>query len=218
MKNEIDVNALRGYVDTFKQYSQEYMSICDRIEQMLYFTKQIADSLDRQYFYEVINQMQGDIEKIHNTQQTLEGYANTIEEIARSYEEAAPPFIDFIVNIDIKAWWEQAYPIIEQIATATGAITGVATIAATPLAFIKWIRSKLQSAQKNEEYKWIKFILNREEWNVSILSQQLELTEIEVKKILKGFGYVWDAKKMLYVATDNTHKLRDIKLNNRTFY
>ncbi len=211
MKNEIDVITLRKYSYIFKEYSQEYMIFCDKIKQMLYATQQIAEIVDKQHSYELINQMQEDIEKIRNTQQALEDYIDTIEEIIRN-EASAPPFIDFIVNIDIKAWWEQAYPIIEQIATVTGAITGITAIAATPLAFIKWVRSKLQSRHKNEEYKWIKFILNREEWNVSVLSQKLELTETEVKKILKGFGYVWDAKKMLYVATDNTHKLRDIKI------
>ena len=125
---------------------------------------------------------------------------------------------DFISTTDIKAWWEQAYPIIEQIATVTGAITGVAAITATPLAFIKWIRNKLQEKQEKNEYKWIKLILNEDEWNVSVLSQKLELSENETKKILKGFGYMWNAKKMLYIATENTHKLRNIKVDRRTLY
>lgn len=137
-------------------------------------------------------------------------YSNDLEKGARELEACCPPFF-FISPTDIQLWWEEAYPIIEQIATITGALTGVAAIAATPVSFIQWVRNKLQKSRERSEYSWIKTILQRDEWNVSLLSKKLDLTDDETKRLLKGFGYIWDAKKMLYIATDNTYKLRDIK-------
>ena len=31
------------------------------------------------------------------------------------------------------------------------------------------------------------------------------------RKLLKGFGYVWDSHKMLYIATETTEKLRELE-------
>lgn len=116
--------------------------------------------------------------------------------------------------LDIQYWWTQAYPIIDQIATVTGAITGMAAVATAPIVFIDWLHNKLRQKQEVNELFWIKLILSEEEWNPSILAQELDLSEDEAKRILKGFGYTWDPKKMLYVSTDATKKLRSIR-NNR---
>jgi len=114
-------------------------------------------------------------------------------------------------EIDIADWWAQAYPIIAQIADVAGAVTGVAAIASAPFVFIKWIRSKCQKAEKTAEYTLIQKILSGDSWNVSLLSQELSLSEDDTKKLLKGFGYEWNRNKMLYIATEKTEKLRNIK-------
>lgn len=119
-------------------------------------------------------------------------------------------FFENIRNFDICAWWVQAYPIIEQIAAVTGAITGVAAITSASLAFTKWMRNKLQEKENEDEYTWVKFILSKEEWSVSALSGKLDLSEDEAKRMLKGFGYKWNPQKMLYESTENTQKLRNI--------
>lgn len=106
----------------------------------------------------------------------------------------------------IEFWWTQAFPIIEHIAAVTGAITGTAAITS-------WIRNKLSKNQKGEELIWVKIILREDEWNTSILASVLGLPEDEAKTILKGFGYIWNAKKMMYVATDATNKLRSIRIS-----
>jgi len=110
---------------------------------------------------------------------------------------------------DIADWWARAYPIIAQIADVTGAVTGVAALAAAPFAFVKWVRGKLKSKSANEEHKWIKNILREDTWNAAVLAAKISFPEEQAKHLLKGLGYVWDAHSMLYTATDNTIKLRD---------
>jgi len=123
-------------------------------------------------------------------------------------------------DIDIADGWANAYPVIEQIANVTTALIGVATVTSAPFLFVKWIRSKNINKEKdkynpwergNKEYAWVYNILRNDNWNVSLLSQELSISEEETKKLLKGFGYVWDSHKMLYIATENTEKLRNIK-------
>lgn len=215
MKNSESPEVLREYATILRRCADENRGIESKTVHLI---NDILDDLEVYSIDELANQMHRYIKESQNMYMVMEKSASELEARAKCLEEAAPPLFDFISTIDIKAWWEQAYPIIEQIATVTGAITGVAAITATPLAFIKWIRNKLQEKQEKNEYKWIKLILNEDEWNVSVLSQKLELSENETKKILKGFGYMWNAKKMLYIATENTHKLRNIRVDSRTLY
>lgn len=166
---------------------------------------------------EVNNQVEIYIKETEKLNAILENYADELERIARNCEAACPPpmlnsCIDFAFSNEIKEWWVQAYPIIEQIATVAGAITGVSAVIAAPISFIKWIRSKLQEKKEKSEYSWIKLILQKNEWSVSVLAKKIDLSEEETKKILKGFGYVWNSKKMLYVETENTCKLRNIEI------
>lgn len=147
--------------------------------------------------------------ELHKMLDSMHDYEN---ELRRAADALISCPMDFHLAFDIKSWWEHAYPVIAQIATVTGAITGVAAITVTPITFIKWIRSKLQEKQIKEEYEWIKLILNEDKWSICFLSQKLDLTDDETKRILKGFGYKWDAKKMLYIATEYTFELRKIKV------
>ena len=107
----------------------------------------------------------------------------------------------------IEPWWTQALPIIEQIASVTGAIIGTSSITS-------WILHKLSKSKMGKELAWVKIILTEEEWSPSILAQLLGLQEDEAKMILKGFGYIWNPKKMLYVSTDATDKLRSIRISS----
>lgn len=144
----------------------------------------------------------------------LAEFADILNDTSNLFIEYNSPLsFDFIVGFDIGEWWKQAYPIIEQIATLTGAITGVAAITTSPLIFIKWMRGKLQERKSKDEYTWVKLILTKKEWAVSTLSEELNLSEDEAKKILKGFGYKWDQQKKSYVSTENTQKLRDINMH-----
>ena len=215
MKNSESPEVLREYASILRRCADENRVIESKTTHLI---NDILGDLDVYSIDELANQMHRYIKELQHMYMVMEKSASELEAKAKCLEEDVPPLFDFISTTDIKAWWEQAYPIIEQIATVTGAITGVAAITATPLAFIKWILNKLQEKQEKNEYKWIKLILNEDEWNVSVLSQKLELSENETKKILKGFGYMWNAKKMLYIATENTHKLRNIKVDRRTLY
>lgn len=116
-----------------------------------------------------------------------------------------------LTEIDIAGWWAMAYPIIEQIANVTGTLTGVATIASAPFLFVKWLRKEIKTKNSNNEYKWIKIIIDKDEWNISSLATMIALPKNQVKNILKGFGYIWDSHRMLYIASENTKKMRIIK-------
>jgi len=125
---------------------------------------------------------------------------------------AVPGWIPGDYIIDIADWWATALPVIEQIATVTGALTGVAAMVSAPFVFIKWVRSKLNKRKRSmkTELEWVSLILAKSEWNVSQLSQELSMAKGDVKRLLNGFGYKWDPKKMLYVASRTTEKLREI--------
>ncbi|MCL2874659.1 MAG: hypothetical protein FWE29_07020 [Defluviitaleaceae bacterium] len=116
-----------------------------------------------------------------------------------------------LIEIDIADWWAQAYPFIEQTAAITGAVTGVALVASAPFVFVKWIRETIKHKKVKDEYKWVQSILGNDSWNISELSDKLSISEDQTKKLLKGFGYVWDSRKMLYISTDVTDKLRSIR-------
>jgi len=140
-------------------------------------------------------------------------HSSKLYSIRREIEKPEKTLGFILVDIDIANWWANAYPVIEQIANVTGAVTGIAAITSAAFLFIKWIRSK--NITKEKEYTWIQNILRNDSWNVSLLSQELSMTEEETKKLLKGFGYVWDSHRMLYIATENTEKLRNVKSNKK---
>lgn len=195
---------LREYAATLRNLAAENEAMEQR---MLH----VANEMQRELIRDDNNHLSAYIDQYINNSRILrhimDEYSNELEKKANAYEATCPPFFP----VDIQLWWKEAYPVIEQIASVTGAITGVAAIAVTPISFIKWVRNKLQRKREKSELTWIKTILEKDEWNFSILSQKLDITDDEAKKLLKGFGYEWDAKKMLYVATDNTKKLRNIK-------
>jgi len=115
-----------------------------------------------------------------------------------------------IVMIDIAQWWTSAYPIIEVIANVTGALTGVAAVVAAPIVSIKWLRDIVNRGGRdrpNEEYNRIRRVLKRHTWNVTELSEQLDIPKECAKDLLRGFGYIWDSKRMLYIASENTERL-----------
>lgn len=143
----------------------------------------------------------------------------SIESIQNTYLETAPPpsLLDYLTNVNIKEWWECAYPIIEQIATVTDALTGLAVIAAAPISLIKWIRQKLQMNHPQKEYDWICIILKEDKWNPTVLSERLGISLDDAKGILKSFGYSWNPKEMLYVATDSTIALRNTKASRKLY-
>lgn len=215
MKELITPEMLREYAAMLRRCIDENQHIENKTVSLIH---KLLSDLDQQNLEELGHQMHKYIEESDKMYMIMASCACEFEEQASCFEEAAPPLFDFISNIDIKTWWDQAYPIIEQIATVTEAITGVAAVTVAPLTFVKWIRNKLQEKKKNNEYIWIKLILNEDEWSTSALSQKIELSESEAKRILKGFGYMWDAKKKLYIATENTHKLRSIKINSKMLY
>ena len=147
-------------------------------------------------------------------------HSPTLYSIRREIKKPEGTLGFLIGDIDIADWWAQAYPILEYIANVTGAVTGVAAITSAPFIFIRWLRSKKVNKEKEEynswekgnlEYAWVHNILVKDSWNISSLSNELSITDEETKKLLKGFGFVWDSHKMLYIATENTEKLRNIK-------
>lgn len=129
------------------------------------------------------------------------------------YKETKPEqeIFYFIENsIDIAYWWAEAYPIIEQTANATTAAIGVATIIGASFAFVKWVRNSIIPNRK-DEYIWVQNVISKDEWNVAMLSDHLSIPIDQAKLLLKGFGYVWDAQRMLYIKTEITDKLRKLK-------
>jgi hypothetical protein len=123
--------------------------------------------------------------------------------------------------IDIADWWVQAYPVLEQIATSTGALTGTAAAIYAPFKFVKWVRSKAHRSPFNDEngkieFEWLKAILAEDAWSSSDLAEKLSLSKDEAKSLLQGFGYTWDSHKQLYLSTDHTKHLRE--LNPKTIH
>ena len=102
--------------------------------------------------------------------------------------------------IDIAKWWAQAYPIIEIIA--------IKVLAESAFSFIKWIRGNLKASNANSEHIWLQTVLAEDSWNVSQLCDKLSMSKDQAKRMLQGFGYIWDRSKMLYVATEETENLR----------
>ncbi len=210
MSDTMQLDELQEYANRIRQLEYEIKHIEENIKYLSHSMPTYLNGLEIKTF---LYQMDRYIEETHIVCATMNEFADSVEQISTILKCAAPPFfaVDFIDSIDIGAWWEQARPVIEQIAMVTGAVTGVAAITTAPLAFIKWIRSKLNEQKERNEFAWIKFIIAKDEWNTSILAQELGLSEEETKRILKGFGYMWNSQKMLYVSSENTQRLRDIK-------
>ena len=112
----------------------------------------------------------------------------------------------------IAEWRAIAYPILEQIANVIGALTGIAAVGYSPYQFIKWVRgrAKKRKLSSRAELKMVETLLEKNEWNASQLAETLFISKDEAKYLLKGFGYIWDPKKMLYIAIENTTELSDI--------
>ncbi|MCL2853091.1 MAG: hypothetical protein FWE20_08685 [Defluviitaleaceae bacterium] len=108
------------------------------------------------------------------------------------------------IEIDIAGWWAQAYPIIEQIANVLGVTGGV-------FVFVGWVRKVIQAKSKYAEYEILQEILHKDEWNISDLAKELSISNEQAKNLLKGFGFIWDSRKMLYVCSKNTIQLCEKK-------
>lgn len=216
-----EIKKLKNYIQIIEENVSKLNSIIETYDDnssfLLLVIEDILNEKDFQedeiyVFFHILHRAQ------KNTRCELESYNRIVKEMMlrmksalEDYEKTSPFFLDLLNNIDINEWWNQAYPIIEQIATVTGAMTGVATIIATPVAFIKWVRSKFQQKEEKAEYSWVKYILNEDEWHVDDLANKLCLSHDEAKSILKGFGYVYNRKDMLYKMSEYTLKLRNIK-------
>jgi len=154
---------------------------------------------------------QGELYNYWTTKQS--GNIYTIRRQVNKTDEFADELIMYmlIAEIDIADWWAQAYPIIAQTASVTGAVTGIAVIASAPFVFIKWVRKKFQSKKGKDEYICIQYVLKKDAWNVSELSESLSISNEQAKDLLRGIGFVWNRHKMLYVSTEITEKFREIK-------
>ena len=115
----------------------------------------------------------------------------------------------FLNYDNIALWWTQAYPVLERIATITGTLVGTAAVIAAPYKFIQWVRSKLKSKGINE-HDFLRKVLAKDSWNADELSTEINISKAQAKEMLRGFGYIWDAHKMLYIATENTIALRNL--------
>lgn len=114
-----------------------------------------------------------------------------------------PPF-------DIVGWWASAYPILEVIATTTGAITGAVATVGAPFVFIKWLRNVLRNKKNQEEYDLLQLILKQNTWHPLQLSLLLSLPIEQAKNLLRGFGFIWNSRKSCYEASDQTKELRKL--------
>lgn len=209
MSDTIQLDELQEYANRIRQLEHEIKYTEDKIKYLTHSIPTYPNGVEINAF---LHKMYRYIEETHIACDAMNEFVDNLEQISSILRCAAPPLFDAISSIDIGAWWEQARPVIEQIATVTGAVTGVAAITTAPLAFIKWIRSKLNERKERHEFAWIKLIIAQDEWNTSTLAQELGLSEQEAKRILKGFGYTWNSQKMLYVSSENTQRLRDIKV------
>jgi hypothetical protein len=116
------------------------------------------------------------------------------------------------IIVDMADWWARAYPVIETISTVSGAITDSAAVISAPFLFIKWFRGKMNTAN---EASTIQQILYEDKWSITELAEKYDLDRDKTKRVLKGFGYKWDNKKMIYCKTELTDKLRNIQLKDK---
>lgn len=114
-----------------------------------------------------------------------------------------------MLQSDIANWWANVYPIVEQIASVGGAFS-------VTYEFIRWVR-KLAKGNSSNEYEFVKNIFSKPMWNILELSNELSISEKSAKNLLVGFGYKWDRRKLLYVETEKTKELREIKIKNKLF-
>lgn len=102
---------------------------------------------------------------------------------------------DFLWNM-----WQAVYPYLDQLGTVLG-ITGSA------IGLGVWIKKKF--SQSYSPGKFVSLIANKELWNAHELALTLDVSYDEAKSLLKGFGYKWDKKLLLYVKTDKTVEIKE---------
>lgn len=213
MADLLSLDKMRRYADNIRKLESNIRAIEQEIRCSLDEIDSCSQSVDATDTEEFLYKIHNYLRETYEICEAAEKFAKKLQDTSEVLSCTSPPFFDFIVNFDICAWWNQAYPIITQIATVTGAVTGTVGIATASRNFIKWVRSKLQENRNIDEYAWIRLILSEEEWSTSVLSIKLDLSKDEAKRILKGFGYKWNSSKMLYVSTEDTQKLRNIDIH-----
>jgi len=93
-------------------------------------------------------------------------------------------------NINLWDMWQTVYPYLDQLGTILG-------IAGSAIGLGIWIKKKF--SQSYSPSKFVALITNKELWNAYELALILDISDVEAKSLLKGFGYKWDRKFSLYV-------------------
>jgi len=107
-------------------------------------------------------------------------------------------------SIDLYGMWQIAYPYIDQISTVLGIVGGM-------VGFGVWLKNRFDGTYYPD--KLTRLITNKETWNLCELSKKLDIPNNEIKYLLKGYGYQWDSKTLLYHKTDKTIEIVD-KIND----
>jgi hypothetical protein len=102
---------------------------------------------------------------------------------------------------DIYDMWMQIYPIIDQIGTMLGLFLGGKE-------FFKWIKSIFKKKPLPPQTVF-DLLLSRDQWNHTELSDELDISVEDVKKLLQIAEFKWDKNKMLYVFSGDSEKIRD---------
>ena len=114
--------------------------------------------------------------------------------------------------IEFHEMWQNAYPIIKNIANNVGIIISFLASAAT---LESWARDKF-SKRKDTPFpqSFIEFIYTKFEWNHFELAQILQIDNQDAKDWLKLLGYKWSPKKQMYIISSEDIKKQKDKLNN----
>lgn len=128
----------------------------------------------------------GEFQKTHNI---LDGKIQVITGIP----QCGGPGIKDIADI-----WTSLYPILDQIATMFGVISGIVFAG-------KWIRGLFKPETPPPAI--FDFILSRDRWNHSELAEIMELDKEDAKKLLKVFGFKWDKSSRQYIQGPNTKEI-----------
>ncbi len=100
---------------------------------------------------------------------------------------------------DIFDLWSSIYSVLAQIATLLGLTFGVIKI--VKIAKSKFIRNKISPQAVFD------LILSKKQWNHIELSESLDFSIEDVKKLLQISGFQWDRSKMMYVAGKKRSKI-----------
>jgi hypothetical protein len=103
------------------------------------------------------------------------------------------------IIMDIFHLWNSIYPVLAQIATLLGLTFGIKKI--VELAKSKFIRKGIPPQSV------FGLILSKKQWNHIELSELLDLSIEDVKKLLQISGFQWDKSKMMYVAGKKIPKI-----------